>query len=116
MNKLAVLSISLTVVLIVAYLTLSSDANFSKGVKKSEIGMAVNQARYVYGLRKEQSVDFSRGPCLSNALAPNWVLDIVHSPRQDIDDLPENMCPTYLEGKAQHVVELDPDGNLIRAR
>ena len=47
---------------------------------------------------------------------PGWVVDIAHSPRLSIDDLPENQCPAYLQGSAQHFVELDPKGNLIRAK
>ena len=116
MNKLKVLSISLIVVVFAAILTLFLNTNGPKEPKKSEIGTAVNQAQYIYNLRKEQGTDFSKGPCLSNALLDDWVLDIAHNPRQSIDDFAENQCPAFLEGRAKHFVELDPDGNLIRAR
>lgn len=85
-------------------------------VPKSEEETAINQAKYLYDQRKKAGEDFSSGPCLSNALLPGWVLDLVHSPREKIDDSPENQCPAYLEGGAVHFVELDLEGNLIRAK
>jgi hypothetical protein len=63
--------------------------------------------------------DLSNGPCLSdtdiNWNIEDWVCDVAHSPRQDVDNLPENQCLSYREGKTQHFVEVDPDCNLIRA-
>ena len=41
--------------------------------------------------------------------------DVAHDPRQDVDDEPENECEAYRSGEAVHFVELDPDGELIRA-
>jgi hypothetical protein len=61
-------------------------------------------------------MDFSCGPCLSDALMPDWVLDVAHNPRQAMDDLPSNQCPSFREGRAKHFVELDLEGNLIRAK
>lgn len=115
-KKIWVLFTSLAVIVGVASFTLLSNIDFSKQVKKSEIDTAVNQAKYFYQLRKGQGENFSNGPCLSNALLPGWVLDIAHNPRQEIDDLAENMCPAFREGRATHFVELDPEGNLIRAQ
>jgi hypothetical protein len=63
--------------------------------------------------------DLNNGPCL---LDPdpypdmsNWVCDIAHDPRQDVDNLPENQCSAFREGRAKHFVELDENCNLIRA-
>jgi hypothetical protein len=58
--------------------------------------------------------DLSRGPCIAENLVSGWVADIVHNPRQAIDDLPQNQCTNYLNGTATHFVELDPQGNVIR--
>jgi hypothetical protein len=63
------------------------------------------------------------GPCLSDAKSNwepnwnvnNWVCDIAHYPRQPIDNLQENQCQGFKEGKAQHFVELYPNCTLIRA-
>lgn len=93
--------------------------------KKSEIykpgqsydqDTAVNQAQFLYSQRKQAGVDFSSGPCLSNSVISGWVVDIAHSPRLPIDDLPENQCTAYLQGSAKHFVELDPEGNVIRVK
>ena len=59
--------------------------------------------------------DLSNGPCLSNNVTTDWVCDVAHSPRQEIDNLAENQCPSYRAGEAHHFVELDPNCNLIKA-
>jgi hypothetical protein len=61
--------------------------------------------------------DLSVGPCISESLPglPDWVVDIAHDPRQSIDDVPENQCQRYRDGEAEHFVELDEDGTLIKA-
>lgn len=116
MSKKPLLLLVLTVILITAYLTVAINANPNKSVSRNEIETAINQAKHIYRQEKEKGRDFSNGPCLSDALLPNWVLDIAHNPRLSSDDLQQNQCPAFLEGKAQHFVELDSDGNLIRAR
>lgn len=79
-----------------------------------EADSAVNQARKVYLQKKDQGIDFTDGPCLTNDLLPDWVVDIVHNPRQTIDNLPENQCAAFMEGRAKHFVELDSEGNVVR--
>ena len=116
MPKSLLLVISLTVILLTAIATLIFNQSAPKGVPKAETETAVNQAKYLYSQKKLLGIDFSSGPCLSNALLPGWVLDIAHSPRIKIDDLPQNQCPAFIEGRAQHFVELDPEGNLIQAK
>jgi hypothetical protein len=62
------------------------------------------------------------GPCLSDVKSewnPNWsvndwVCDVAHLPRQAIDNLQENQCQTFKEGKAHHFVEIYPNCSLIR--
>lgn len=117
MPKVALLTIALTVIILTGIATVYYFNSFApKGISKSEIDTAINQANFLYRQRKAMRVDFSTGPCLSNALMPGWVVDIVHSPRTSIDELPENQCSAYIGGKAVHFVELDTEGNLIRAR
>lgn len=74
---------------------------------------ALKNALNVYSQKRDQSVDLTNGPCLG-IIANDWVLDIAHNPRQDIDDKSENQCPDFKEGRAHHFVELDPDGKLIK--
>ncbi len=106
----------LTILFSTAFLTLIFNKAFIKGSTKTEIDTAVNQARYLYSQRKKLGEDFSNGPCLSEALLPNWVVDIAHNPRSPVDDLPQNQCQSYREGRSKHFVELDTNGNLIRAQ
>ena len=57
------------------------------------------------------------GPCLFDPIPelPDWVCDIAHDPRQDVDNLPENQCSAYRDERAKHFVEVDTNCNLIRA-
>lgn len=107
---------SLLVIVLAGYLTFMFNAGLPKPISKNEIDSAVNKAKRLYSEEKSRKKDFSNGPCLSDALLPNWVVDIAHNPRLPIDDLPQNQCPSYVEGRSQHFVELDLNGDLIRAK
>ena len=76
----------------------------------------ITKAKSIYQDKKEKGMDFTTGPCLSNDFADGWVLDLVHNPRTPVDDLLENQCSAFLEGKAEHFIELDLAGNLIRLK
>ena len=65
-------------------------------------------------LCKQQTIDLNNGPCLSNEIIPDWVCDVAHSPRQDVDNLTENQCQDFREGKANNFVEVTPNCELIR--
>jgi len=75
----------------------------------------VGAAKQAYADSKARGVEMSRGPCLG-IIAADWVADVAHDPRQDIDDKPANQCAAYRNGKAHHFVELDPNGELIRSK
>jgi len=57
------------------------------------------------------------GPCLLDPIPnePDWVCDVAHSPRQEMDNNPHNQCQDYLTGKAHHFVEVSTECKLIRA-
>lgn len=76
---------------------------------------AFKNALNAYVKAKQEGTDLSDGPCLG-IIAPDWVLDIAHNPRQPVDDKEENQCPQYRSGQAKHFIELDPEGKLIRAK
>lgn len=59
--------------------------------------------------------DLSDGPCLSDKIVQDWVCDVAHSPRKDVDNKPENQCDAYKRGEAHHFVEVDPNCDFIRA-
>jgi type II secretory pathway pseudopilin PulG len=82
----------------------------------AEREQAIALAQETYAQQKADGVDFDSGPCLSEDLMKGWVADIVHSPRQPVDDLAENQCQAFREGRAFRIVELDPDGNVVRAQ
>jgi tRNA A37 methylthiotransferase MiaB len=63
----------------------------------------------------KQATNISNGPCLSDNVAPDWVCDVAHSPRNDIDNLPENQCIGFRNGLAHHFVEVDEGCNIIRS-
>lgn len=73
------------------------------------------KARLRYNQAVASHTDLSSGPCLGE-IAPGWVLDIAHLPRQSIDNLPQNQCPDYLFGKASHFVEMTPAGEIITVK
>jgi hypothetical protein len=119
MSKVVLLVISLVVVLGTAYFVYTTNNKPSMGYKPGswyEGDKAINQAERIYQEKKVLGEDFTDGPCLSNDLYPGWVADMVHSPRQPVDDLAENQCPAFIEGRATHYVELDSAGSLIRVQ
>jgi hypothetical protein len=83
------------------------------GASEAEKERAVTAARAAYADAKARGIDFADGPCLG-VIMENWVADVAHDPRQAVDDEPENQCEAYRSGDADHFVELDPAGNVIR--
>jgi hypothetical protein len=73
----------------------------------------ITKAKAAFARARARGVDMSRGPCLG-VVAPGWVADVAHNPRQPVDDVPRNQCAAFRSGKAKHFVELDLQGNLIR--
>ncbi len=64
------------------------------------------------------NMNLSHGPCLSDNNPKwkheGWVCDVAHSPRLPVDNLPENQCREYREGKASHFVEVNEQCEYIR--
>lgn len=69
-------------------------------------------------LCRKQAVDLSNGPCLSDNNpewdVKDWVCDIAHSPRQEVDNIKENQCEDFQNGKAEHFVEVDANCGFIK--
>jgi hypothetical protein len=61
----------------------------------------------------EGGADLSDGPCLGVA-GEDWVCDVAHSPRAPVDNLPENQCADFREGRAHHFVEVTPECGFLR--
>lgn len=97
-------------------LLLASCMGDADDVDRENRDRAIAEAQRVYAEKRAEGVDFSNGPCIAEEVIDDWAVDIAHDPRQDIDNQPENQCRSYREGETHHFVELDPDGNLIRAQ
>jgi hypothetical protein len=104
---------------IAAFLVLALTACGSSGSSVSPSGTqkAVDEAQAAFREVQASGQDLSAGPCISESLPglSDWVADIAHDPRQPVDDDPANQCQRYRSGQAHHFVELNVDGQLIRA-
>lgn len=122
-GKLLILVLSVIAVVSLSIVYVHEANPFNRAIKgkykvglDDEIDNAVGKAQKIYKDRKAIGTDFSSGPCLTNDLLPDWVVDLAHNPRVATDNLAENQCPRFLEGKAKHFVELDLEGEVIRVK
>ncbi len=82
---------------------------------ESDRDRAIRLAQALFRQKMAQGVDMTNGPCLAEEIIPDWCVDVAHSPREEADNLPQNQCQSWLAGRVHHFVELDPEGNVIRA-
>jgi hypothetical protein len=87
------------------------------GIGEGERARAIDAAEAAFAAHGPD-LDLDRGPCIAERLdgLDDWVADVAHDPRTPVDDQPANQCRRFRSGVASHFVELDPDGNLIRAQ
>ena len=78
--------------------------------------MLIIKAKDIFDKKTAEGLLMDKSPCLSNELANGWVLDIAHDPREPIDNLPENQCLDFREGRAKHFIELSPKGKVIQVK
>lgn len=71
---------------------------------------AIKSALQIYNAKKPE-MNFS-SQCLGSV--KDYAIDIVHTPRTNEDNLPENQCEDYRLGKVKHFIELDENGNIVR--
>ncbi len=84
--------------------------------KKELRDIALEECKKICEIAKKEMELNSQ--CLSDIYewkVEDWVCDIAHWPRENIDNLPENQCKDYREGKARHFIELDKNCEFIRA-
>lgn len=74
-----------------------------------------SEALKLYNQKKAEGMEFN-SQCLGTIEVDGekYAVDIVHVPRTEEDNLPENQCEDYITGKVSHFVELDKDGNVVR--
>ena len=104
-------------VLIATTLGLAACGSSGSNVSQSDRDQAVDQAQAAYRQFLATGQPLGSGPCIAETLPslPDWVADVAHQPRLPLDDEPGNQCQRYRDGEAHHFVELDENGNLIRA-
>ena len=63
-----------------------------------------------------EGIELGAGPCIGNPIPAidDWVCDIAHNPRQDVDNKSENQCSAYASGQAKHFIEVDENCNVIK--
>ncbi|MFH1306171.1 MAG: hypothetical protein ABIH83_00750 [Candidatus Micrarchaeota archaeon] len=82
------------------------------GVSFSPEEECVNACHAAFG----EGQDLSAGPCLLNPMEQNkdWVCDVAHSPREDVDNMQENQCDAFRKGIAHHFIEVDEGCEVIK--
>lgn len=95
--------------LIIIFLLLGLGCSFNTASNEA-VNLCIQECQNALG----KGEDLSAGPCLSNEITTNWVCDVAHNPRQDIDNNPDNQCSNYNKG-ADHFVEVTPECELIKA-
>jgi hypothetical protein len=98
-------------------LVLAGCGSSGSQVSQSDRDKAVDEAQTAFRQVQATGRDMSAGPCISESLPglPDWVADVAHDPRQSVDDEPANQCQRFRSDQAHHFVELNIDGQLIRA-
>ena len=90
-----------------------SESNTPSEVKEQQ--EIINQAKELYNKNKSQGMDFS-SQCLGTISVNNilYVVDIVHVPRTQEDNIQENQCEDFIIGRVQHFIKLDKEENVVR--
>lgn len=113
-NSSLIVTISIIVILIGITLFFVNNKE-----KTSVKNLAIDECIALCKKAKENEVDLSNGPCLSDNnkdwKIKDWVCDVAHWPRKPIDNKPENQCQEFRLGNARHFVEVDENCSFIRA-
>ena len=65
-----------------------------------------------FNLYNQSSFGTFSSQCLGSCDA--YVVDIVHVPRTEEDDLEDNQCEAFRRGQLKKFIELDDKGNIVR--
>jgi hypothetical protein len=86
--------------------------------EQEEKRAVIDAAQQVYDRGLADGRDFEDGPCIADPLPEpdeEWVVVVVREPREEDRDAAQR-CSAFREGRAEHVVELDPYGHVVRAQ
>ncbi len=71
---------------------------------------AIKLALQLY--EKEKTARVLDSQCLGTV--NRYAVDIVHNPRSQEDNLQQNQCSDFLEGRVSKFIEIDAQGNVVR--
>ena len=77
----------------------------------SKQASAVLCALELYRQADAEGMNFS-SQCLG--ICGDFVVDVVHNPRDESDDQVENQCEDYRSGNIGRFIELDQEGNIVK--
>ena len=86
--------------------------------EQEERRAVLDAAQEAYDRQAEEGGDFSEGPCIADPLPEprdDWVVVVVREPRDEDRNAAER-CSAFRDGRAEHFVELDEFGHVIRAQ
>jgi hypothetical protein len=112
--------LALVAVILVGYIAFTiirpSSLSIFKGSSKIESvqAAAIRTSKKIYSDKKAQNTDFEKSPCLSEDMGNGYALDIVHNPREQIDD--QTYCIGFQQRTVAHIVEMTPEGNILRVQ
>jgi hypothetical protein len=72
---------------------------------------AIKCAKGLYEIARSDGLPLN-SQCLGTCT--DYAVDIVNVPRNSDDDLVENQCASFKEGKVMHFIELDKEGKIVR--
>jgi hypothetical protein len=72
---------------------------------------AIDCANGLYLQKKAEGIELN-SECLGTC--GNYAVDVVHIPRNADDNFIDNQCADFGEGKVEHFIELDKDGEIVR--
>ena len=105
-------------VLVVAAAAVLAAAGCGGPSEQEEKRAVLDAAQEVYDRELEAGREFEDGPCLADPLPEpreDWVVVVVREPRGDDRNAAER-CSAFRDGRAEHFVELDPFGHVVRAQ
>jgi len=76
-----------------------------------EQGSVVLCALELYRQADATGMNFS-SQCLG--VCGDFAVDVVHVPRDEVDNLPDNQCEAFRNGEVGRFIELDQEGELVR--
>lgn len=96
--------------------TPSADNNSTISISPGQEDIAKTECIKLCELYKG-TTSYANGPCLSDMWGfkiEDWVCDIAHKPRLDVDNKEKNQCKAFKNGVANHFVEVDENCGFIR--